>query len=127
MGSDNRKNTSIYTAFEDCDPNDIPTPEKGLLRAILLNAIADMNREDEHARRARSYFLSREDDYLFSFQAVCSYLNIDPKNILVLVGLENSSRADISSKSGVGRGTNERAKSGPINAQSTKRPNSQVV
>jgi hypothetical protein len=83
-----KRNTAIYTAFDDVDANDIPAPEKGLLRAILLNAIADMNRDDEHSRRARSYFLSKEDDYIFSFQAVCSYLNINPNNILVLVGLQ---------------------------------------
>jgi hypothetical protein len=99
MGNDNRKNTALYTAYEDCDPNDAPTPEKGLLRAILLNAIADMNREDEHARRARAYFQSGEDDYIFSFQAVCSYLNIDPQNILVLVGLDRSSQVRVGASS----------------------------
>lgn len=93
MTKESKRNTAIYTAFDDCDANEIPTPEKGLLRSILLNAIADMNREDEYARKARSYFLSREDDYIFSFQAVCSYLNINPHHILVLVGLEKSPKA----------------------------------
>ena len=92
MAKDNKRNTAIYTAFEEYDGSDIPLPEKGLLRAILLNAIADMNREDEHARKARSYFLSKEDDYIFSFQAVCSYLNINPHHIMVLVGLEEPPR-----------------------------------
>ncbi|MFN4896393.1 MAG: hypothetical protein ACK5GN_05835 [Pseudomonadota bacterium] len=92
MTRDNKRNTAIYTAFDDYDANDIPVPEKGLLRAILVTAIADMNREDEHARKARSYFLSKEDDYIFSFQAVCSYLNINPHHILVLVGLEKPAR-----------------------------------
>jgi hypothetical protein len=89
---ENKRNTAIYTAFDDSDANDLPVPEKSLLRAILLNAINDMNREDEHARKARAYFLSREDDYIFSFQAVCSYLNINPKSILVLVGLEQPTK-----------------------------------
>jgi hypothetical protein len=93
MTRDNKRNTAIYTAFEDYDGSEIPVPEKGLLRAILLNAIADMNREDEYARKARSYFLSKEDDYIFSFQAVCSYLNINPHHIMVLVGLEESNRS----------------------------------
>lgn len=88
MARESKRNTAIYTAFDDHDVADLPLPEKGLLRAILLNAIADMNREDEHARKARSYFLSSEDDYIFSFQAVCSYLNINPRHILILVGLE---------------------------------------
>jgi hypothetical protein len=82
-----KRNTAIYTAFDDCDPNELPAPERGLLRAILVNAIADINRNDEHSRRAREYFLSKEDDYIFSFRGVCSYLGIDPKNILILVGL----------------------------------------
>lgn len=89
MGTRDKRNTAIYTAFDDVDPSDMALPEKGLLRAILLNAIADMNREDEYSRRAREYFLSKEDDYIFSFQAVCSYLNVNPHHILILVGLED--------------------------------------
>ena len=86
------KNTAIYAAYDESDAGDLPIPEKSLLRAVLLNAIADVNRNDEHSRKAKDYFLSREDDYIFSFQAVCSYLNIDPRNILVLVGLEKDPR-----------------------------------
>jgi hypothetical protein len=87
-----KRNTAIYTAFDDYEPNEIPVPERSLLRAILVNAIADANRNDEHSRRARDYFLSKEDDYIFSFQAICSYLGIDPKNILILVGLTSEGR-----------------------------------
>jgi hypothetical protein len=87
-----RRNTAIYTAYDDSDGAELPVPEKGLLRAILLNAIADVNRKDEHSRRAREYFLSKEDDYVFSFQAICSYLNINPHNILILVGIEPNPR-----------------------------------
>ncbi len=82
-----KRNTAIYTAFDDHEANNLPVPEKSLLRAILLNAIADMNRHDETTRKAREYFLSKEDDYIFSFQAICSYLQINPRHILVLVGL----------------------------------------
>ena len=92
MAKDNKRNTAIYTAFDDYDSGELPIPERGLLRAILLNAIADMNREDEFARKARAYFLSKEDDYIFSFQSVCSFLNINPHHILVIVGLEQSDR-----------------------------------
>jgi hypothetical protein len=100
MTKESKRNTAIYTAFDDCDANEIPIPEKGLLRAILLNAIADMNREDEYARKARSYFLSKEDDYIFSFQAVCSYLSINPHHILVLVGLEQLPKAALQQQAG---------------------------
>lgn len=88
-----KRNTAIYTAFDDHEANNLPVPEKSLLRAILLNAIADMNRHDETSRKAREYFLSKEDDYIFSFQAICSYLQINPRHILVLVGLAEGKRA----------------------------------
>jgi len=68
------------------------TPERNLLRAVLLNAISDMNRDGEFSRKAKDYFLSKEDDYLFSFQSVCGFLNINPHHILIIVGLEQSDR-----------------------------------
>lgn len=86
------KNTAIYIGFEDYEQAELATPEKNLLRAILLNAVADINRPGEFSRRARDYFLSKEDDYIFSFQSVCGFLNINPHHILILVGLEKSDR-----------------------------------
>ena len=86
------KNTAIYIGFDDFEQPELATPEKNLLRAILLNAIADVNRPGEFSRRAKDYFLSKEDDYIFSFQSVCSFLNINPHHILVLTGLEHSDR-----------------------------------
>ncbi|MEN9845206.1 MAG: hypothetical protein RIS36_353 [Pseudomonadota bacterium] len=86
------KNTAIYVGFDDYEQPELATPEKNLLRAILLNAIADVNRPGEFSRRAKDYLLSKEDDYIFSFQSVCSFLNINPHHILVLTGLEHSDR-----------------------------------
>lgn len=86
------KNTAIYIGFDDFEQAELATPEKNLLRAILLNAIADVNRPGEFSRRAKDYFLSKEEDYIFSFQSVCSFLNINPHHILLLVGLEQSDR-----------------------------------
>jgi hypothetical protein len=86
------KNTAIYIGFDDFEQAELATPEKNLLRAILLNAIADVNRPGEFSRRAKDYFLSKEEDYIFSFQSVCSFLNINPHHILVLTGLEQSDR-----------------------------------
>lgn len=86
------KNTAIYIGFDDFEQAELATPEKNLLRAILLNAIADVNRPGEFSRRAKDYFLSKEEDYIFSFQSVCSFLNINPHHILLLVGLEHSDR-----------------------------------
>jgi len=86
------KNTAIYVGFDDFEQVELATPEKNLLRAILLNAIADVNRPGEFSRRAKDYLLSKEEDYIFSFQSVCSFLNINPHHILVLAGLEISDR-----------------------------------
>lgn len=81
--------TTVFIAFDDCVPYDSARPEKELLRAILLNALSDLKKPGELSRRAREYFLSPEDDYLFSFQSVCNFLNIDPKRILKVTGLQN--------------------------------------
>ena len=86
MGRDKR-NTAVFTAFDDYDQPELATPEKNLLRAVLLNAIADMNRPGEYGRRAEDYFSSREEDYVFSFHSVCWFLKINPEHILMLVGL----------------------------------------
>jgi hypothetical protein len=86
------KNTAIYVGFDDFEQPELATPERNLLRAILLNAIADVHRPGEFSRRAKDYLLSKEDDYIFSFQSVCSFLNINPHHILVITGLEHSDR-----------------------------------
>lgn len=83
-----KKNTAIFTAFDEWEADNIPIPEKSLLRAVLQNAISDMKREGELSRRARDFFLNAEEDYIFSFQAICSYLHIDPNRVLVVVGLK---------------------------------------
>ena len=83
-----KRNTAIFTAYDEWDAENIPIPEKSLLRAVLQNAISDMNREGEFSRRARDFFLNKEEDYIFSFQAICSYLDINPERVLVVVGLK---------------------------------------
>jgi hypothetical protein len=89
MGQEYR-NTAIYTAFDDHEQPELVAAERNLLRAVLMNAVADVNRPGDYSRKAREYFLSREEDYLFSFQSVCSYLNINPRHILILVGLDET-------------------------------------
>jgi hypothetical protein len=86
------KNTAIFSAYDDYEQPELATPEKNLLRAVLINAIADMGRPGEFSRRAKDYFLSTEDDYVFAFRSVCTYLNINPHHILILVGLEENQR-----------------------------------
>lgn len=94
-----KRNTAIFTAYDDLEQPELATPERNLLRAVLLNAISDMNRDGEFSRKARDYFMSKEDDYLFSFQSVCGFLNINPHHILILVGLEKSDRFPLPAKS----------------------------
>jgi hypothetical protein len=81
------KETSVHVAFDDYAPFDPSEPEKSLLRAILITALADLKKPGEVGRRAQEYFLSGEEDYVFSFNAVCSYLNVDPDKVLTVTGL----------------------------------------
>lgn len=85
--------TTIYVAFEEHVQFDPARPEKELLRAILVNALSDLKKPGELSRRAREYFLSAEEDYLFSFQSVCNFLNVDPKRILRVAGLTGEPRS----------------------------------
>ncbi|MBX7137540.1 MAG: hypothetical protein K1X83_06100 [Oligoflexia bacterium] len=85
----NKKNTEIYVAYDDHEPFDPSRPERNLLRAVLSSAMSDMQKGGTSAEKAQEYFLSPEDDYLFSFRSVCNFLELDPKTILIVVGLED--------------------------------------
>jgi len=89
MSKEEGRTTTIYTAYEEYLPHDPAAPEKNLLRAILLSAMLDLRKPGDASRRAAEYFLSPEDDYIFSFNAVCDYLNIDPDRILMVTGLQD--------------------------------------
>jgi hypothetical protein len=79
--------TAIYIAYEENEAADFSRPEKNLLRAILLGAMHDLRKCGEPAKKAQEYFLSHEDDYVFSFRSVCSYLELDEKRVLQVAGL----------------------------------------
>ncbi len=81
------KNTAIYIAFEECEPHDTALPEKNLLRAILLTAMADLKKPGEPSRRAVEYFLNADESYIFSFHSICTFLDLDPNRILLVTGL----------------------------------------
>jgi len=83
-----RENTAIYVAYEDCEPHDPSLPEKNLLRAILLTAMSDLKKKGDPYRKALEYFLSPDEEYLFSFRSVCTLLDVDPKLILLVTGLK---------------------------------------
>jgi hypothetical protein len=82
-----RGDTAIYVAYDDCEPEDSARPEKNLLLAVLCNAMSDLNRTGPAGRKAREYFLNADEEYVFSFRSVCSYLNIDPRQVLIVTGL----------------------------------------
>jgi hypothetical protein len=81
------KNTTIYFAYEDYDQFDPARPEKNLLRAVLISAMGDLRKRDGSAGRAREFFLNNGDEYLFSFQSICNFLELDPKLVLMVTGL----------------------------------------
>ena len=82
-----RDHSAIHTAFEDFIPFDETEPERNLLRAILVTALSDLRSPGLDARKATQFFLSAEEDYVFSFRSICSYLNVDPESILIVAGL----------------------------------------
>lgn len=83
------KELAIFTAYDDEEPYDVARPEKSLLLALLLNALSDLNKNGEPHRKATEFFMNEEEDYIFSFRTICSYLSIDPKRVLVFAGIEN--------------------------------------
>ncbi len=93
------RNTAIYVAYDDAQPFDGSVPEKNLLLAILQTALSDLRKPGDAGRRAIEYFLSPEDDYVFSFQSICDYLSIDPKRILMVTGLSSGRRPIVPEKS----------------------------
>lgn len=97
------KNTAIYVAFDEVEPHDTALPEKNLLRAILLTAMADLKKPGEPSRRALEYFLSPDDEYIFSFHSVCNLLDLDADRILIVSGLRKSALEQIQHANGFHR------------------------
>ncbi len=81
------KDTAIFVANEESEPYDPAWPEKSLLRAILVTAMNDVKKSGDVKKQATEFFLSPEEDYIFSFRAICDYLNVDAERILVITGL----------------------------------------
>lgn len=88
------KNTAIYVGFEECLPYDTATPERNLLRAILLTAMSDLKRQGESQREATEFFMSEDESYVFSFVSICNHLDIDPKQIRIVTGLTEGKKIE---------------------------------
>lgn len=82
-----KKETTIYVAYDDFEPADPALPEKNLLLAVLMSAMNDLKKNGDSSQEALEYLLSPEDDYVFSFRAVCQFLDLDPEKLLGLIGL----------------------------------------
>ena len=95
-----KRNTAIYFAYDDETPFDPVTCEKNLLRAVLMSAMYDLKKSGQVAEEAKHFFLSPEDDYLFSFNSICSYLGVDPKRILLVTGLQPQVSDNFASSTG---------------------------
>jgi hypothetical protein len=82
------KQTIIFVANDDFELFDPSYPEKDLLRAVLLNAIDDLDHNGLEGRRALDFFLSPDhEDYLFSFRSICNHLDLDPNKVLRQIGI----------------------------------------
>jgi len=83
--------TYDYSGSDDSDNSNLPQmdgswtggkgydPIKELMRAIILRTIDDFNSVGEQRLEAIAYMDSDEEEYLFSFRAICRHLNIDPE------------------------------------------------
>lgn len=70
-------------------------PVNELMRAIILRAIEDFNSGGELQVEAVAYFDDDEDDYIFSFHAICKHLGLDPlktKNSIIYATRRISTR-----------------------------------
>lgn len=53
-------------------------PVSELMRAIILRVVDDYNSSGELREEAIKYMHSEEEDYIFSFNAICRHLGLDP-------------------------------------------------
>lgn len=89
------KQTIIFVADDDFELFDPSYPEKDLLRAVLLNAIDDLDHNGLEGKRALDFFLSPDhEDYLFSFRSICNHLDLDPNTLLRQIGLSAKPSTD---------------------------------
>jgi hypothetical protein len=94
MSDKEQKNNIDFKGFEEFEPYDTSNPEKELLRAILVGALNDVKKKGYEKRKATEFFLSPEDDYIFSFLSICDFLRVNPNKVLVVAGLKESTEGE---------------------------------
>lgn len=90
-----RKDTAIYSAYDDYEARDPAAPEKNLLLAILMTAVRDLDKSGSTAQQARDYFLEQDDTYVFSFMSVCTLLGVSAHRVLSHLGLQEGDDEDM--------------------------------
>lgn len=76
-------NSIEYSSFEmDSTSHDTKrNPQLAeLMVAILFTAVQDLEGKLEDRKRALKYLHSVDEEYLFSFHSICSYLGYDPES-----------------------------------------------
>ena len=90
----NDKDVAVFAAYEDIIPWDPSTPEKNLLRAMLITAMADYKKKGKVRRLDYEYFTNPIEVYPFSFKCVCRTLDVNPEDILRRIGLLDSAKEE---------------------------------
>ncbi len=54
-------------------------PVNELMRAIILRTIEDLNSTGELYQEALDYLMNDEEEYIFSFKAICKHIGFDPE------------------------------------------------
>ena len=93
--------TAIYTAFDDYQPRDTAQSERNLIRAVLLLAMDDIKKTGEVQRDARRFFASNNIVYPYSFLNICFSLNLCPRTIRTIIGLDREPISESAEKNNV--------------------------
>jgi len=56
-----------------------------LMRAIILRTVEDYNSGGELREEAINYMHDEEEEYVFSFQAICRHLGFDPEKTRYMI------------------------------------------
>ena len=91
--SNEEKNTVVITAYDE-EASDPIRPEKNLLLAILVSAMNDLKNKGRVGRQAQEFFLNDDQEYVFSFRAICDQLEVSPDKILMVTGLHPQNDED---------------------------------
>ncbi|RMG44312.1 MAG: hypothetical protein D6719_02090 [Candidatus Dadabacteria bacterium] len=76
--SKNEKLISLINSSEISQKTICPA-ERTLMRAVLVTAINDLRGSKRERVSALNFFKNENNDYIFSFNSICEYLNLNPE------------------------------------------------